>query len=185
MPIERKPDGHSDRHVGDIEQLVHALEALTEQARRAPCIEKAILDPELHTTGLDRLIELLAQTRHGEMLFDLISDPRVRASVSHARDPKCMEAHARQAVDAARLRAQGLRVELKVMDQDTARLRLTTSGDGASVATIRRIVDEAYQRAAPDGAGITERLAELAAQVETLSREIVIPLGSRRETSRS
>ena len=151
-----------------LDALLLEVEHWTDPAARARTREivQAVLD--LHGTGLERLLEHVAEAGDAgrEILDACARDAAVGGLLLlHGLHPLDLEARVRQALDQVRpyLRTHGGNVELLSVSEGVVRLRLEGSCDGcpSSAVTMKQTIEEAIYGQAPDVAALeVEGLAE-------------------------
>lgn len=141
-----------------IEQFVHAIDALSDPAAQASAraAMQAIL--ELHGVGIERMLDLIWET--GEVGQNLIQNAFAQDSVVagllllHGLHPLDLDTRVRQAIDKVSpyLHSHGGSVEIVSMVNGVVRLRLQESHNGcsASAMTLKGAIEEAIYEIAPD-----------------------------------
>jgi len=157
-------DPHSlERDPGRIEELIRALEALSDTRAREQAKELVQVVLDLHGAGLARLIELTTTTgAAGQTLLDAFADDdQVRSLLLlHGLHPRDLESRVERAVEKMHpfLGTHGLRLELLQSGEELVRLKLHGNWQDKklSAKTLKRDIE-----AAPDAARVeVEGLAE-------------------------
>ncbi|MGB9286985.1 MAG: NifU family protein [Candidatus Sulfotelmatobacter sp.] len=142
------------QHIGD---LVRTLEDIPDAESRtsAKTLVQLILD--LHATGLERAMEIVAKTGDAGLrtIDDLGRDPLVSSLlVLYGLHPLDFESRVEQAVEKIRpqVRKGGGELELISLDGNVVRLKLQLSGHacGSTTKTLQALVERALYEAAPD-----------------------------------
>ncbi len=142
------------QHIGD---LVRTLEDIPDAESRtsAKTLVQLILD--LHATGLERAMEIVAKTGDAGLrtIDDLGRDPLVSSLlVLYGLHPLDFESRVEQAVEKIRpqVRKGGGELELISLDGNVVRLKLQVSGHacGSTTKTLQALVEGALYEAAPD-----------------------------------
>ena len=144
------------KRMGRIETLIREIERFPDAGARVHTREivQSLLD--LHGAGLERMLELLAAAGDTglAMIDSLARDELVESLLLlYGLHPLDVETRVRQALDKVRpyLRSHAGNVELLALAGGVVRLRLLVSSRGsASSLTLRRAVEEAIYRKAPD-----------------------------------
>lgn len=144
--------------VGRAETLLEKVESLPDPEARATAVAavEALLD--LYGEGLARIIALAARLGGDPLLSALAGDDLLaHLLLLHDLHPDDLETRIHRALEEARpyLQSHGAGAILVDIERGTARLRLEGLAGGAtSVTSVRRVVEHAIERAAPDLAGI-------------------------------
>jgi Fe-S cluster biogenesis protein NfuA len=140
-----------------VEELVHEIESQADPLSRQNSIDLVSLLMELHATGLERLMELLAQqVLPGKQVVDRLADDPLVASLLllHGLHPVDMQTRVVRALDKVRpyLKSHGGNVELLGIDDGVVRLRLEGSCNGcpSSSQTLKNSIEDAINEFAPD-----------------------------------
>jgi Fe-S cluster biogenesis protein NfuA len=144
------------KRMGRIETLIQEVERFPDSGARAHTREivQSLLD--LHSTGLERILEHLAASGDtGLALIDALARDELVESLLllYGLHPLDVETRVRQALDKVRpyLLSHAGNVELLALAGGVVRLRLLGSSQGsASSLTLKRAVEEAIYRKAPD-----------------------------------
>ena len=153
---------------GRIEELIRALEALSDTRAREQAKELVQVVLDFHGAGLARLIGLTTTAgAAGQTLLDAFADDdQVRSLLLlHGLHPRDLESRVEQAVEKMRsfLGTHGLRLELLQSGEELVRLKLHGNWQDKhlSAKTLRRDIETAILEAAPDAARVeVEGLAE-------------------------
>jgi hypothetical protein len=143
-----------------IESLLQAVERSTDPDARAAARELVQALLELHGAGLATVMELTAGAGEpGRALVESFTNDDLVASLLllHNLHPVGIEGRVRKAVERVRprFRARGADVALAEAKDGLVRLRVTESAeDGSPDDTLKRVLEDAIQGAAPDAAGI-------------------------------
>jgi Fe-S cluster biogenesis protein NfuA len=151
-----------------IEELVRTLEGAENPKVHAVALELIRSVLELHGIGLDRMLELAAQSSAGEHLIDEFAQDDLIASLLllHDLHPDDIETRVLRALEKLRpnLQSQGADAELLGIDGGIIRLRIHgTSGGGchsSSAATLKSEVEDAIYQVAPDATEIVTEAVE-------------------------
>jgi Fe-S cluster biogenesis protein NfuA len=139
-----------------LESLVREAERLADPAARRHARELAHALLDLHATGLERLLDCVADAGEtgGAILDSCASDDVVSGLLLlHGLHPLGAEDRVRLALEdlRPRLRSHGVALELLGVDEGAVRLRLDGGcGCGSSAAAIRQAVEEAVTARAPE-----------------------------------
>src|ERR1700722_1098689 len=145
-----------------IGELVGELENIAEPEARAGAKALVQLILDLHATGLERVLEIVA--KNGDLgqraIDDFGQDPLVSSLlVLYGLHPLDLESRVEQAVEKVKpqVRKGGGELELLGMEGGVIRLRLQITGHGcaSTVKTVKKLVEEAVYEAAPDVVGIS------------------------------
>jgi Fe-S cluster biogenesis protein NfuA len=144
-----------------IEELVQEIQSAADPAFRDRAIKLVELLLEIHGAGLDRIMELVAETgRAGEALIDDFAREPLVASLLllHGLHPRDLDERVRQALDQVRpyLQSHKGNVELLGIDDGVIHLRLDGSCNGcpSSSLTLKLAIEQALAEFAPDAAGL-------------------------------
>jgi Fe-S cluster biogenesis protein NfuA len=142
-----------------IGELVGELENITNPEVRASAKALVQLILDLHATGLERVMEIVADSGdHGQRTIDdLGRDPLVSSLlVLYGLHPLDLESRVMQAVEQVRpkVRKGGGELELLSMEEGVIRLHLQVTGHGCASTgkTLKAMVEDALYEAAPDAA---------------------------------
>ncbi len=151
-----------------LDALIHEIEAFTDPAAReiAEEVVQALL--ELHGSGIERMLEMVAAAGDaGQLIVDeIVTDDLTRnLLLLHGLHPIGMEDRVRQALDRVRpyMASHGGYVELRGIEDGVVHLRLEGSCHGcpSSLMTLQLSIEKEIMDLAPDVAGIeVEGLAE-------------------------
>jgi Fe-S cluster biogenesis protein NfuA len=158
------PDRSDPRETQQFRQRMHRLESLVEEVERFKDLSareqtRQIIQSllELHSTGLDRLLEHVAATgEQGLALIDSMAKDEMVCSLLllHGLHPAGFESRVRQALDQVRpyLHSHGGDVELLGVEDNVVRLRMQGSCHGcpSSAMTLKTAIEEAIYEKAPD-----------------------------------
>jgi len=140
------------RKLESIEELLHRIEAASDPNQRATAQElvKAIMD--LHGSGLERILEVLASAGTlGQSAIDTLSQDDLVSSllVLYGIHPRPIEDRITQALDKLRpsLKKRGGEIDVLHLTEGVVKLRLHANGNAAS---LREFVEAAIYQAAPD-----------------------------------
>lgn len=138
--------------------MVNTIQASDDPRARASAIELIQSLMELHSAGLERMMEI-AFERDAEII-DRFAEDELAASLLllHGLHPLDIETRVAQALEKVRplLRSHGGDVELLSVKDAVVRLRLQGSCNGcaSSAMTLKSAIEEAIYEAAPDIAGL-------------------------------
>jgi Fe-S cluster biogenesis protein NfuA len=137
--------------------LVQEIESIADPSVRASTKQLVQLLMEFHGAGLDRALEIVANTGEpGLRLIDELGrDPLVSSLlVLYGLHPDDVDTRARRAVEHALPKVQRGGGELEVLDisNGIVRLRLSVSGHtcGSTANTLKSMIEEAIYESAPD-----------------------------------
>jgi Fe-S cluster biogenesis protein NfuA len=140
-----------------IGELVGELENIADPEARAGAKALVQLILDLHATGLERVMEIVAQNGDvGQQAIDgLGRDPLVSSLlVLYGLHPLDLESRVEQAVEKVRpqVRKGGGELELLSMDGGVVRLHLQVTGHGCASTgkTLKAMVEDALYATAPD-----------------------------------
>lgn len=140
-----------------IESLVHKIEGLTDDEARASALELVQLLMEFHGKGLERLMEVIAETgATGYTIFDNCAKDQLVGSLLllYGLHPLPLETRVAQALDKVKpyLDSHGGNVELIGITDGVVRLRMNGSCKScpSSAVTLKLSIEEAIYNAAPD-----------------------------------
>ncbi|HEY6402239.1 MAG TPA: NifU family protein [Blastocatellia bacterium] len=157
-------ENHFHRLSRRIEELIARIEAAPDSNARADALSLARSLMELHGAGLDRLMEIVAQSgATGYALMDDFVDDGLVAGLLllHGLHPYNLETRVMKALDETRpfLQSHGGDVELLGVTGGTVRLRLVGNcrNCSSSTMTLKLAIERAIYEAAPD---VTEIVAE-------------------------
>ncbi|MFH0343469.1 MAG: NifU family protein [Chromatiales bacterium] len=171
-----------ERDPGRIEELIRALEALSDTRAREQAKELVQVVLDLHGAGLARLIELITTTGAvGQTLLESFADDDRVGSLLllHGLHPQDLESRVERAVEKLHpfLGTHGLRLELLQSGGELVRLKLHGNWQDKklSAKTLKRDIETAILDAAPDVARVeVEGLAEPQAS----PKEVFVPVPS-------
>ncbi len=142
------------QRIGD---LVRTLENIPDPESRASAKTLVQLILDLHATGLERAMEIVAKAGDSGLrtIDDLGRDPLVSSLlVLYGLHPLDFESRVEQAVEKVRpqVRKGGGEVELIGLDEQVVRLHLQVTGHscGSTAKTLKALVEGALYEAAPD-----------------------------------
>lgn len=148
--------------IARIEELIHALDIMPDEAARTQAREltQALLD--LHGTGLNRALEIVFDSRDaGQSLINKLADDDLvsKLLLLHGLHPLDLETRVRQAIEEVkpRLGLHGGSVELvEVTSEGGVRLKLEGNCEGcpSSRLTLKFSIEEAIYAAAPEITGL-------------------------------
>jgi Fe-S cluster biogenesis protein NfuA len=145
------------QHMQRIGALVQEIESIADPSVRASTRELVQLLMEFHGAGLDRALEIVANTGDAglHLIEELGRDPLVSSLlVLYGLHPDDVDARVRKAVERVLPKVQRGGGELDVLDinNGSVRLRLSVSGHscGSTANTLKSMVEEAIYEAAPD-----------------------------------
>ena len=144
-----------------IEELVGRMEMLADPAARASARELVQTLMDLHGSGIERMLEIIAETKApgigpGVGLIDELAKDELVAGLLllYGLHPLHLDTRVRQALDEVRpyLKSHGGNVELLGVEEGVVRLRLEGSchGCASSALTLKLAIEEAIYEAAPD-----------------------------------
>ncbi len=148
--------------------LVQEIESIADPSVRASTKQLVQLLMEFHGAGLDRALEIVANTGEGglRLIDELGRDPLVSSLlVLYGLHPHDVDTRARRAVEHVLPKVQRGGGEVEVLDisNGVVRLRLSVSGHacGSTANTLKSMVEEAIYETAPDvGSIVIEGLEE-------------------------
>ncbi|MGO9519035.1 MAG: NifU family protein [Candidatus Korobacteraceae bacterium] len=167
--------------------LVQEIEAIADPSVRASTKQLVQLLMEFHGAGLDRALEIVANTGEpGLRLIDNLGrDPLVSSLlVLYGLHPDDVDTRARKALEQVLPKVQRGGGELEVLDinNGSVRLRLSVSAHscGSTANTLKSMVEDAIYEAAPDvGSVVIEGLDDKPSNgfvsLDTLLAGIAIP----------
>ena len=155
-----------------IEELIHRIESLPDPVARTSAIELVKALMEFHGSGLERLMEIVAEAGDpGYAIFRRFADDDVVGSLLllYGLHPLPLESRVTQALDKVRpyLDSHGGNVELLGINEGVVRLRMRGSCKScpSSSMTLKLAIEEAIYAAAPDIVSIeAEGVAEQPSQ---------------------
>jgi Fe-S cluster biogenesis protein NfuA len=140
-----------------IETLIQEVAAFRDPHARATTEELVQALLNMYGEGLERLLELTADTEaSGLALIDTFANDELLSSLFllHGLHPIDIETRVLEALDGVRpyLKSHGGNVELVKVEEGTAHLRLEGSCNGCSSSTmsLKSVIEEAILKAAPD-----------------------------------
>jgi Fe-S cluster biogenesis protein NfuA len=145
-------------------------------------IAQAIL--QLHGMGLERLLEIVAETASaGPRLLEALAADSVVSGLLllHGLHPHDLETQVAQALDGVKpyLQSHGGSIELIDLSEGIVRVRFQGSCDGcpSSALTMKQTIERAIQEAAPDVAGIElVGIGGPAADAESSQARLALPI---------
>jgi len=144
-----------------IGELVAELESITEPEARAGAKALVQLIFDLHATGLERTLEIIAKNGDAgqRAIDDLGDDPLVSSLlVLYGLHPLDLESRIEQAVEKVkpRVRKGGGELELVSSENGVVRLHVQLAGHSCSSTgnTLKAMVEDALYAGAPDLAGL-------------------------------
>jgi Fe-S cluster biogenesis protein NfuA len=151
----------SQQLIQRIEELVRKIEAMADPDARATGVELLQSLMELNGAGLERMLELTAETGEaGEALIEgFARDELVRGLLLlYGLHPVALETRVAGALEKVRpyLHSHGGNAELLGVEEGVVRLRLQVSGKScpSTAKTLKLAIEEAIYEAAPDVAAI-------------------------------
>lgn len=174
----------SQQLIQRVEELVRKIEAMSDPDARATGVELLQSLMELNASGIDRMMEMTAETGPGGLaLIDgFARDEMVRGLLLlYGLHPVPLEARVAEALEKVRpyLHSHGGNVEVLGVEEGVVRLRLQGSCKScpSSAMTLKLAIEEAIYEAAPDVTAI-----EAEGALEPPAPPAFVPLGrSRRE----
>ena len=164
IPHSRNINMESQQLIQRIDELVRKIETMADPDARSIAVELLQSLMELHGAGLDRMMEIAAETGGaGQAIIDgFARDELVKGLLLlYGLHPVPLEARVAQALDKVRpyLHSHGGNVELLGIEDSVVRLRLQGSCKScpSSAMTLKLAIEEAIYEAAPD---VTEIEAE-------------------------
>jgi Fe-S cluster biogenesis protein NfuA len=161
-----------------IEELVHILEGGEDARLHAVALELMQSVMELHGVGLQKMLELVAQSPEGDRLVEEFVEDDLISSLLllHELHPDDLETRVLHALERVRpdLQSQGADAELLGVEDGVIRVRvLLTSGGGCHAPKpeeLKSSIEDVLYQAAPDALDITMEAVERprAAQLVTL-----------------
>lgn len=147
--------------MGQIDELVEEIQTQADPAFRDRAIKLVELLLEVHGNGLNRMMELVADTGPaGDALIEgFAADPLVSSLLLlHGLHPLDFETRVRQALDKVRpyLNSHHGDVELLGAEEGVIRLRMVGSCNGcpSSSLTLKMAIEESLAEMAPDATGL-------------------------------
>ncbi len=147
----------SQQLIQRIDELVRKIEAMSDPDARASAVELLQSLMELHGAGIDRMMEIAAQsgTAGAAIIEGFAEDELVRGLLLlYGLHPVALETRVVQALDKVRpyLHSHGGNVELLGIEDGAVRLRLQGSCKScpSSAMTLKLAIEEAIYEAAPD-----------------------------------
>ncbi len=133
-----------------IETLVQKVQNLTDSSARDAALELVQAVMELHATGLERMLEIIADAEGGESVLDTIGNDVAAGSLLLVHDlhPVDLEGRVRRALDRPEFSARGAEVELLSVRDGMVRVRVKGG------ASLRSAVEQVLMEAAPDAAAV-------------------------------
>jgi Fe-S cluster biogenesis protein NfuA len=171
------------KRMGRIETLLQEIERFPDAGARAHTREIVQTLLDLHGAGLERILEHLAAAGDtGLAMIDSLARDELVGSLLllYGLHPLDVETRVRQALDQVRpyLRSHAGSVELLALSGGLVRVRMLGSGQGHGCSlTLRRAVEEAIYRKAPDVAAIEiEEVTTEAPSVDDGQTRIALPV---------
>ncbi len=156
------PDALERQELERVQELIAALDGLSDPALAAPARELVQLVLDLHGGGLARVLEIVADADNGGALLERLAiDERIKGLLLlHGLHPVSLEIRVHRAVERLRphLAVIGLSVQAAVIEGSGLRLELRCDGHGHGplrADALRREIEDAVFEAAPDVAGVT------------------------------
>lgn len=148
-------DQAARERVARLDSLLERLEVVADPAARAVATETVQALLELYGEALARVLEHAARPECADLSAALVRDELVsHLLLLHGLHPVPVAVRVAQALDGVReyLRARGGAAELLRVEEGIAYLRLESGSGGrnSSGASLRRKLEEAVQKAAPD-----------------------------------
>jgi Fe-S cluster biogenesis protein NfuA/nitrite reductase/ring-hydroxylating ferredoxin subunit len=151
-----------------IEELIGKIETMADPDARASSLELVQSLMELHGAGLERMMEITAQTGEvGQAVIDAVARDELVGGLLllYGLHPVALDARVMQALDKVRpyLHSHGGNVEILGIEDGVVRLRLQGSCKScpSSAMTLKLAIEEAIYEAAPDVVAIeAEGVAE-------------------------
>lgn len=163
-----------------IEELIRKIETMADPDARASSLELVQSLMELHGAGLERMLEITAQTDEaGEALIETVARDELVGGLLllYGLHPVALDERVMQALDKVRpyLHSHGGNVEVLGIEDGVVRLRLQGSCQScpSSSATLKLAIEEAILEAAPDVVAIE---AEGAAETAVAAVPGFVPL---------
>jgi Fe-S cluster biogenesis protein NfuA/nitrite reductase/ring-hydroxylating ferredoxin subunit len=151
----------SQQLIQRIDELVRKVETMPDPDARASALELLQSLMELHGAGLERMMEITAETAGlGQIIIDDFARDELVGGLLllYGLHPVSLEARVMGALDKVRpyLHSHGGNVEVLGIDEGVVRLRLQGSCKScpSSSMTLKLAIEEAIYEAAPDVAGI-------------------------------
>jgi Fe-S cluster biogenesis protein NfuA len=164
---------------GRIEELIGKLEKTADPSARATAKELVQLLMEIHSSGLERMMEIASQAGPAGMeIIDRFGDDDLARNLLllYGLHPVDLDTRVAEALDTVRpyLRSRGANVELLNIAAGVVCVRLTGNAHGCTVSTLKTAIEEALYKSAPD-------VVSISVETEAAPAESVfIPLGELR-----
>jgi Fe-S cluster biogenesis protein NfuA len=149
--------GEFQEQVRKLGELVTRFDEMPESPQKTAGKELVQLLMEVHNQGLERMMELIFESREsGSALIDRLGKDEIAGGLLllYSLHPDALEARVQTAVERmrARLRKLSCAVELLSLEDGAVRIRLTTGGHscGSSTREVRAIVENGIYELAPD-----------------------------------
>src|SRR5262249_32603899 len=134
------------------------IDSVADRRIRAAAVElvQSLLD--LHGTGLNRLLEIVARQNHGQTIIDQLGQDDLVGGllILYGLHPLPLASRVSDALDKVRpfLKSHGGDVELLAVEEGVIELRMLGSCNGcpSSALTLRSAIEDAIYEAAPDAA---------------------------------
>lgn len=147
----------SQQLIQRIEELVRKVEAMPDPEARSVGVELLQSLMELNATGIERMLEMLAETGEaGRSLIDGFARDELLSGLLllYGLHPVALETRVAEALEKVRpyVHSHGGNVEVLGIDEGVVRLRLQESGKScpSTAATLKLAIEEAIYEAAPD-----------------------------------
>ena len=173
------------QRVQRIGALVQEIESIADPAARASTTQLVRLIMEFHGTGLDRVLEILANAGEPGMAFieKLGRDPIVSSLlVLYGLHPDSLETRVGKAVErlAPKLQRDGARMQLLGVEDGAVRIRVT-AGDhtcGSTTKGLQALVEDTIYEFAPDISSLSVEGLEGKPPTGFVSLNQLIPSGN-------
>lgn len=167
------------RQFSRIEELIGKLEKTADPAALVIAKELVQLLMEVHGSGLERMMEIAAQSGAAGMeMIDRFGEDELARNLLllYGLHPVELESRVERALGTVRpyLRSRDADVELIAVSDGVAKIRLTGSAHGCTATTLKAAIEEALYKEAPDLTAVS-----VAAEADTAASGFV-PLGELR-----
>jgi Fe-S cluster biogenesis protein NfuA len=158
-----------------IEQLAAKLEQAADPELHATAMELLQCVMELHGTGLDRMMQVLAESDEAGSLTDKLLNDNLVSSLLllHNLHPQDLPARVTAALEKVRpqLESQSCAAELVGIENGIVGLRLLHHGRGchSTAATMAVVLEDAVTEAAPDAERIMVETLETPVQAQIVT----------------
>ena len=162
----------------EIESLLGKLEAIGDDEVRAASLALVRALTDLYGTGIERILEIMAEHAGEESIEHLAGDPLVNSLLLlHGLHPLDVETRVQKALEHVRpyLGSHGGDVELAGIDGGVVRLRMkgTCQGCPSSTRTMKLAIEDAVYEAAPEVTAIVAEGQEPEPAPEPVHEQVV------------